>query len=187
MNRRRSISSRSVLLICVGLGAALAIGGSWGETLFDQQPPARLPTSSIKAVTVLGIETLGFFDATPIVRAIDGGLYEYDLFQGRYVPQESLPEYLHDTACQQKYVSQIEEAAGKVASCREVQPPGEWCPAPYTVFANTLAGDLWVFRQQQQCVFNTIMRIVVFVPAGLVVGVIIVVVMKTIPRNTSRS
>jgi len=186
VNRRRSISSWSVLLICIGLGAVLAIGVSWGETLSEQQPPTRLPTSSIKADTVLSIETLGFFDATPIVRATYGRLYGYDLPQERYVLQESLPESLHDTACQQEYVSRIEEAAGKVASCREVQPYGEWCPAPYTVFANTLEGDLWVFRQQQQCVFNTIMRMAMFVPAGLVVGVIIVVVMKTTLRNTSR-
>ena len=117
--------------------------------------------------------------AVPMIRARNGRLYYYDQSQEEYVSLDSLPQYQNDVACQQKYVHRIEQMAGIVASCREVQPPGEWCPAPYTVFASTPNGDLWVFREEQPCWFSTITLTMIFVPIGLVMGLVIVFVKKT--------
>lgn len=179
MTRRRLITSCSIILVSMGLGAVVAFVLSWSLTLFHQEPPMRLSSLSIRADIVLGVETSGFFSAVPIIRAKDGQLYEYDLYEKQFIPLNSLPEDLRDTACQPEYVLLLEKVAGKVASCREVEPFSEYCAAPDTVFANTLEGELWMYRNEQLYGFTTVILTILLVPVGLLLGFVIALARKS--------
>ena len=179
MTNSRKPISWLLILICVGLGTVLPFLLAWSQTLARQEPPIRLPALAVGVNEVLGTIDLGFYWSVPIVRAKDGLIYEYDDYEEKYVLLDDLPEDLDVTECQPKYVSLLEKVAGSMTSCREVVPIGEYCPAPVTVFASTAQGELWRYEKQRPCMFVAAAQLFIFVPASLLLAIVIQLVRHT--------
>ena len=150
--------------ILVNDSCCLHYVGSASRNLFyftcsclTSKTPFIVPLNSAVIDTVIGTKVSTFFQVDPVIRTKDGQLLEVYINQKKLIPLDEVPSRMSSTACQKKYIEKIEESAGKLSSCQEIQPLGEWCPAPYTVFAATLNGELWMFQKHQVCIFAVIM------------------------------
>lgn len=153
----KKISWLTIVAVCIMLGALPASCFILLAPVRLQKPPFIVPLNSAVIDTVIGAKVSTFFQVDPVIRTKDGQLLEVYMDQKKLIPLNEAPSGMSSTACQKKYIEKIEESAGKLSSCQEIQPLGEWCPAPYTVFAATLNGELWMFQKHQVCIFAAIM------------------------------
>lgn len=175
----KSLSSLKIVLICVALGVLSSIAFGFFIRFDNQKPPSLLPLHTIKAGAVVGAEARGFFSATPIILTREGRL-------GRYVGSKheevrtisALPEEMSSASCEKKHIKKIEKVAGKISSCQGVQPWGEWCSAPYTVYATTPDGQLWEYEEQRVCWFVVVSLSLMSVPVGIVLGFLLIAARK---------
>lgn len=175
----KSISCVTIILRWVIGGVVFALLASWVVFLLSKEQPHSLSPLPGRAVKVLGIETEYFFEADPIVQMANGKVYKYEWSKGEYLWGEGyIPDDTEDIPCQQENIEQIEAAAGKILSCREVLPKGEWCSAPLTMFAISEDGGVWTWKQEKPCILTTSMFAILFGIVGFVIGVVIVVVMR---------
>lgn len=76
--------------------------------------------------------------------------------------------------CTPKNVALIEASAAPVIDCQVVRTTGEWCPGALVSIAVTERGDVWELTEDQTCLFFFGVNVLLFGPAGLVLGVILV-------------
>ncbi|MDO5652998.1 MAG: hypothetical protein Q4G39_02735 [Brachymonas sp.] len=172
VDRFKNLPSAFIIFSGIGLGVVVALASIVAMALFNQKPPSRLPTSTIKAETIVGIQTGSNFEADPIILAKDGKTYTY--VNNRYYSADKSHPKTRSKACEPQYTDNIEKFAGKTVSCQEVQPVGEWCPAPYTVVANTFEGDIWILQEHRPCGFGGLMFSVIFGFFGLIFSLLLI-------------
>lgn len=171
---RRLLSSLLIVLIGTAGGIVLAPILGWSRMWLSQKPPSRLPAPPTKAEALLGIETGGFFVAVPVVQATDRAIYTYRWSGGSPEWQPgSLPESTADLPCAPERLRRIEAEVGEITACREVEPLGEWCPAPITAYALTPEGEVWEFRKERFCTFGTVLYAMGLGIGGFVLGLVI--------------
>jgi len=149
-----------------------------------RSPPARLPDPPVKAEALVGITSIGFYSAVPLIRVVDGQLYSYDdSGQGYTWASSSLPEETYDVPCDVLSISQIEAAGGKIVNCRTNGTSGEFCPGPYVSFALTANGEIWKQIQPRTCPLDILITVVpMFAFVGLLLGISIVVLINVLRR-----
>jgi hypothetical protein len=171
LKRSKLLSAAAIILICTIGCAGLSCILSWGRQIVSQEPPDRLPPPPAEAEEILGIETERFFEAVPVVGTSDRMVYRYVRSAGDPAWEAaSQPGATDDDPCGEAHRQALTEAAGRLADCREVQPPGEWCPAPIFAYAVGSDGSVWQLRDEQPCVFATVVAFVVLGLMGSVVG-----------------
>ncbi len=155
--------------------------------LVSKEPPLRLSAPPVQAAAIAGIYADGFFQADPVIQTVDGKIYQYAWIKEQYTWVDgSIPEHKRDMPCKRQNKELIEAVAGGIVDCRGVQPLGEWCPAPYTVFAVAEDGNVWVFRKNKPCGLVAIVLSILLGGIGLVTGVIITAVKAIRGRASKR-
>ena len=126
VRRPRFLSSAAIVACCTLACASLSFLSSWGRDVLSQAGPTRLPDPPGEGVEMVGIETERFFEAVPVVRASHGTIYRYITASGEQTWEAGRPPGpTQDVVCRESHRQAVEEAAGALAGCREVQPPGE--------------------------------------------------------------
>jgi hypothetical protein len=174
----QSMPSWLIIVLCCSVGVLYAFVVT-RETIFpEQSAPTPLPPLPAVGVAISGIETPHFFQANPYIQAADGQIYSLIWEQGAYNWQikASPSTATAGDLCSPANVRLIEATASPVIDCRVVRTVGEWCPGTIVSFAVTDEGDVWELVETPTCLFFFGTLITLFVPAGFVLGVIIVVV-----------
>ena len=178
----QSIPSWLIILLFCSAGALYAFVVS-GEMIFpERSAPKLLPPLPVTGENIYSIETGYFFQADPYIQTVDGQIYSLTWEQGAYDWQINDFPLLAKTGdpCSSENVRLIETTASPIIDCQVVRTVGEWCPGTIVSFAVTENGDVWELVETPTCLFVFGLLIRIFVPAGFVLGVIIVVVRKII-------
>jgi hypothetical protein len=176
----QSMPSWLIIVLCCGVGVLYAFTIS-RETVFpERSAPNPLPPLPAVGVAISGIETGYFFQADPYIQAADGQIYSLIWEQGAYNWQIKTSSSIATAGglCSPENVRLIEATASPVVDCQVVRTVGEWCPGTIVSFAVTEKGDVWKLVETPTCLFFFGTLITLFVPAGFILGVIIVVVRK---------
>ena len=186
MKRSKLLSSAVIIVSCTVACASLSCLLSWARQTLSMEPPIPLPGPPSEAKALLGIETERFFEAVPVVRTSDGMIYRHVWSTGNHTWQAGRPPGpTEDEPCQQEHRQALEEAAGALAYCREVQPPGEWCPAPVFAYAVDQDGRVWQLVIGQRCLLVTAVAFVMLAVVGALAGIGIVLIRLLVLRLRS--
>jgi len=185
LKRSKLLSSAVIIVSCTVACASLSCLLSWARQTLSQEPPIPLPGPD-EAKAILGIETERFFEVVPVVRTSDGMIYHYVWSAGNRTWEAGRPPGpTEDEPCQQGHRQALEEAAGALAYCREVQPPAEWCPAPVFAYAVDQDGRVWQLVVGQRCFLATGVAVVVLGVVGALAGIGIVLIRLLVLRLRS--
>lgn len=168
-------SSCLVIVICLVIGVTCAIlfyRSSTRQTrTVTQLNRLLLPEPAVK---ILGIEASDFWQADPYVSTAKGMTYGRELANWLSTPLPA--EATVGIPCDTRERESIEIGAGSLIDCRTVQTLGEFCPGPIVSFGLTADGHLWELTEDQPCRASLYIGLVVFVPIGLILGLLLILV-----------
>jgi hypothetical protein len=175
-----SIPSWLIILLFCSAGAIYAFVVTRDTIFAKRSEPDPLPPLPVAGSTIYGIETSGFFRADPHIQAIDGQIYSIAWERGAYVWQINSTPSADQIGgqCSPENIRLIEESVSSVIDCKAVRTRGEWCPGTIVSIAVSEKGDVWRLVETPTCLFFFWTLMTLFVPAGFVLGVIVVVIRK---------
>jgi hypothetical protein len=176
----KSIPSWLIIILCCCAGVLFAFLFSLESIFPNRSEPTSLPALPSSGVSIYGIETGYFFQADPHIQTSDHRIFRLTWQHGTnlWQPINSPSEIRNGDPCTHANIVLIEVASDPIIECQVVRTIGEWCPGTTVSIAITKTGEVWRLVEKPPCLYFFFSLLTFFIPAGFILGVIIVFLKK---------